>query len=184
MGAGAVVWFKRDLRWRDPAPLLAAQHFEGALGLYIIERAWPQSAQCDARHVSFALACVAQLRTQLATRGLPLQPAQRALGLWPHFPALCAPGHRGCAAKHQRPQLGLRAAWLCGPPALALPLHAKAGRRTLYGLRGTAGARDEAQAIQQEHGSRKSGLPQTTSAKRSEAAKETAANSPGQGELF
>jgi deoxyribodipyrimidine photo-lyase len=67
-----VVWFKRDLRWRDHAPLAAAQDFESAVALYVIEPAWLQSAECDARHLSFALACVAELRTQLAARGLPL----------------------------------------------------------------------------------------------------------------
>jgi deoxyribodipyrimidine photo-lyase len=68
----AVVWFKRDLRWRDHAPLAAAQHFERALALYVIEPAWLQSAECDARHVSFALACLDELRIVLAARGLPL----------------------------------------------------------------------------------------------------------------
>jgi deoxyribodipyrimidine photo-lyase len=67
-----VVWFKRDLRWRDHAPLAAAQHFESALALYVIEPEWLHSAECDARHVSFALACVAELRATLAARGLPL----------------------------------------------------------------------------------------------------------------
>ncbi len=72
MTAGAVVWFKRDLRWRDHAPLAAAQRFESAVALYVLEPAWLQSAECDARHISFALACVEELRTSLAARGLPL----------------------------------------------------------------------------------------------------------------
>ncbi len=72
MTACAVVWFKRDLRWRDHAPLVAAQQFEGALALYVIEPEWLHSAECDARHVSFALAAVAELRAHLAARGLPL----------------------------------------------------------------------------------------------------------------
>jgi deoxyribodipyrimidine photo-lyase len=70
--ACAVVWFKRDLRWRDHAPLAAAQCFENALALCVIEPEWLRSAECDARHVSHALACVAELRTHLAARGLPL----------------------------------------------------------------------------------------------------------------
>jgi deoxyribodipyrimidine photo-lyase len=32
-GPAALVWFKRDLRVRDHAPLAAAMHFEHALGL-------------------------------------------------------------------------------------------------------------------------------------------------------
>jgi deoxyribodipyrimidine photo-lyase len=72
MTACAVVWFKRDLRWRDHAPLAQAQLFERALALYVIEPAWLESAECDARHVSFVLACLAELRQTLADRGLPL----------------------------------------------------------------------------------------------------------------
>jgi deoxyribodipyrimidine photo-lyase len=60
----------------------------------------------------------------------------------------------------------------------------KAAKDKLYGLRNTAGARDEAQAIQHKHGSRKSGLPTTTSTRRHKAAKTSQAKDPGQGELF
>jgi deoxyribodipyrimidine photo-lyase len=71
-GAGALVWFKRDLRVRDHAPLAAAMNFERALGLVVIEPSWLQSPECDPRHVGFLLDCVAELRHELATRGLPL----------------------------------------------------------------------------------------------------------------
>jgi deoxyribodipyrimidine photo-lyase len=72
----ALVWFKRDLRVHDHAPLVAAlelstQHAD-ALALFVIEHAWLQSPECDASHVDFALACLAELRTALAERGLPL----------------------------------------------------------------------------------------------------------------
>lgn len=68
----ALVWFKRDLRVRDHAPLAEAMHFESAVGLVVIEPQWLQSPECDARHVAFLLDCVAQLRDDLAARGLPL----------------------------------------------------------------------------------------------------------------
>ena len=68
----AVVWLKRDLRWRDHAPLAAAGAHEDALALYIIEPAWLQSASFDPQHLAFALACLAELRARLAERGLPL----------------------------------------------------------------------------------------------------------------
>ena len=71
-GPAALVWFKRDLRLRDHAPLAEAMQFESALGLVVIEPAWLASPECDARHVGFYLDCVAQLQRDLAARGLPL----------------------------------------------------------------------------------------------------------------
>jgi len=71
-GAAALVWFKRDLRVRDHAPLVEAMHFERALGLVVIEPQWLASPECDPRHVGFLLDCVAELQHDLAARGLPL----------------------------------------------------------------------------------------------------------------
>jgi deoxyribodipyrimidine photo-lyase len=71
-GPAALVWFKRDLRVRDQAPLAAAMAFERALGLVVIEPDWLQSPECDPRQVGFLLDCVAELRRDLAARGLPL----------------------------------------------------------------------------------------------------------------
>jgi deoxyribodipyrimidine photo-lyase len=68
----AVVWFKRDLRWRDHAPLAAAAAHEEALALYVIEPTWLASPSFDPQHLAFTLACLAELRAQLAARGLPL----------------------------------------------------------------------------------------------------------------
>ncbi len=68
----ALVWFKRDLRVRDHAPLAEALHFGSALGLVVIEPQWLGSAECDPRHVGFLLDCVAELQRELALRGLPL----------------------------------------------------------------------------------------------------------------
>ncbi|MDP3616045.1 MAG: FAD-binding domain-containing protein [Rubrivivax sp.] len=71
-GAAALVWFKRDLRVRDHAPLAEAMHLEGTLGLVVIEPQWLESPECDPRHVGFLLDCVAQLQRDLAARGLTL----------------------------------------------------------------------------------------------------------------
>ncbi len=71
-GPAALVWFKRDLRVRDHAPLAEAMHFDSALGLVVIEPPWLASPECDPRHVGFLLDCVAELQTDLAQRGLPL----------------------------------------------------------------------------------------------------------------
>ena len=71
-GTTALVWFKRDLRSRDHAPLAEAMHFDSALGLVVIEPQWLASPECDPRHVGFLLACVAELQRDLAARGLPL----------------------------------------------------------------------------------------------------------------
>jgi deoxyribodipyrimidine photo-lyase len=68
----ALVWFKRDLRMRDHAPLARAAHCERAIGLVLIEPEWLSSPECDPRHVAFLLDCVAPLQRELAQRGLPL----------------------------------------------------------------------------------------------------------------
>jgi deoxyribodipyrimidine photo-lyase len=70
--AAALVWFKRDLRVRDHAPLAEAMRFENAIGLVVIEPQWLSSPECDPRHVGFLLDCVAGLQRDLASRGLPL----------------------------------------------------------------------------------------------------------------
>ena len=68
----ALVWFKRDLRVQDHAPLAAAQSHHDALGLFIIDPNWLQSLECDASHVDFALGCLRELRAELARLGMPL----------------------------------------------------------------------------------------------------------------
>lgn len=68
----ALVWFKRDLRTRDHAPLAEAGRFERTLALFVIEPEWLASPECDARHVRFLLDALAPLRDDLAARGLPL----------------------------------------------------------------------------------------------------------------
>ncbi len=72
MTAAALVWFKRDLRIRDHAPLAEAMHFEHAQGLVVIEPEWLASPECDPRHVAFLLDCVAGLRRDLTARGMAL----------------------------------------------------------------------------------------------------------------
>jgi deoxyribodipyrimidine photo-lyase len=71
-GARALVWFKRDLRLEDHAPLAAAQQFESALALYVMEPDWLHSPECSAAKVQFALDSLAPLRSALHQRGLPL----------------------------------------------------------------------------------------------------------------
>ena len=66
------MWFKRDLRVHDHAPLVAASAHADALAIFIIEPEWLSSPDCDASHVDFALTCLAELRAALAERGLPL----------------------------------------------------------------------------------------------------------------
>ncbi len=68
----ALVWFKRDLRVHDHAPLVAALAHTDALALFILEPEWLQSPECDPSHVDFALQCLTELRVALALRGLPL----------------------------------------------------------------------------------------------------------------
>ncbi len=72
MTAAALVWFKRDLRLRDHAPLALAQARPQSLALFIIEPAWLESPECHPRHIAYTLECLAWLRHSLAQRGLPL----------------------------------------------------------------------------------------------------------------
>ncbi len=72
MASKALVWFKRDLRLHDHAPLAAAQAHSEALAVFVFEPAWLQSPECDGQHVEFTLACLAELRTALHERGLTL----------------------------------------------------------------------------------------------------------------
>lgn len=70
--SSALVWFKRDLRVADHAPLAAAAECQAALALFIIEPAWLASPECHPRHVAWLLKCLAELQANLAARGLPL----------------------------------------------------------------------------------------------------------------
>lgn len=72
MTARALVWFKRDLRVADHAPLFEAAQFDEALALYVVEPQWVESPECDAQHLAFAAAQVRALRDALGVRGLPL----------------------------------------------------------------------------------------------------------------
>jgi len=71
-GTRALVWFKRDLRVRDHAPLAEAMRYDHALALVVIEPQWLESPECDQRHVAFLLDCAARLQRDLAALGLPL----------------------------------------------------------------------------------------------------------------
>jgi len=68
----ALVWFKRDLRVRDHAPLAAAAACDAAAGLFVVEPEWLASPECDGQHVAFARECVGSLRESLQRLGLPL----------------------------------------------------------------------------------------------------------------
>jgi len=68
----ALVWFKRDLRLRDHAPLTEAARFERALALAVLEPQWLASPECHPRQVAYWLDAVQRLQVDLAARGLPL----------------------------------------------------------------------------------------------------------------
>ncbi len=75
MPTHALVWFKRDLRTADHAPLAAATACDRATAVFIIEPEWLASAEFAPQHLAFALACLAPLRAALAERGVPLRVA-------------------------------------------------------------------------------------------------------------
>lgn len=68
-----VVWFKRDLRMADHAPLAAAVRAGGpVLALFVVEPEWLADETFDAQHLVFVLDALARLRHDLAVRGLVL----------------------------------------------------------------------------------------------------------------
>jgi deoxyribodipyrimidine photo-lyase len=71
-----VLWFKRDLRVADHAPLAQAAAAGPLLPLVIVEAAYWREPDVSARQWSFLRASIEDLRRQLARLGLTLQVAQ------------------------------------------------------------------------------------------------------------
>jgi deoxyribodipyrimidine photo-lyase len=67
-----ILWFKRDLRDTDHAPLAEALESGPTIGLFLIEPEWLQSPEFGVDHLRFVLESLKELRDQLATRGVPL----------------------------------------------------------------------------------------------------------------
>jgi deoxyribodipyrimidine photo-lyase len=67
-----VVWFKRDLRIRDHAPLASAAAAGPVLPLYIVEPELWRQADAAPQHWDFIRQAVTELRSSLANCGAPL----------------------------------------------------------------------------------------------------------------
>jgi deoxyribodipyrimidine photo-lyase len=67
-----VVWFKRDLRIHDHAPLLEASRRGPVLPLYIVEPDLIHAADYDPAHWTFTRSSLIELRANLARLGQPL----------------------------------------------------------------------------------------------------------------
>jgi deoxyribodipyrimidine photo-lyase len=67
-----LVWFKRDLRLRDHAPLAEAAARGPVLAIYVHEPAFRAAAEYDAMHQCFLEDCLDELQAGLAQRGVPL----------------------------------------------------------------------------------------------------------------
>lgn len=67
------VWFKRDLRTRDHAPLSAAALQGPVLPVFLLEPAIHQAADRSALHAAFLRECLADLQDRLAALGAPLR---------------------------------------------------------------------------------------------------------------
>ncbi|WP_434054232.1 MAG: deoxyribodipyrimidine photo-lyase [Roseibium sp.] len=74
MGAAVqIVWFKKDLRVQDHAALKRASLRGGpVLPIYVFEPEFWQQPDASARHFSFLLECLQELRQELAHLGQPL----------------------------------------------------------------------------------------------------------------
>ncbi len=64
-----LVWFKRDLRLHDHAPLAAAARQGPVLGVYLFEPELLTAPDADAQHLAFAVDCITELRARLRRRG-------------------------------------------------------------------------------------------------------------------
>jgi len=64
-----VVWFKRDVRIRDHAPLCEAVTINPILALYVYEPALLQAADHDGAHLRQVNAALMELADALADRG-------------------------------------------------------------------------------------------------------------------
>ena len=68
-----IVWFKRDLRVQDHAPLEAAsQTGNSVLPLYVVEDDYWAQPFASERHWLFLEACLTELRKDCAALGMPL----------------------------------------------------------------------------------------------------------------
>ena len=72
MATRTLVWFKRDLREQDHAPLVVASQAAQALGLCLIEPQWTSSPEFDARQRAWLIKALRPLQQRLAARGLPM----------------------------------------------------------------------------------------------------------------
>lgn len=67
-----VVWFKKDLRARDHAPLAAAVLEKHTFGIYVIEPEWLKSPEFDSSHYVFLQESLRDLEQDLRALGVPL----------------------------------------------------------------------------------------------------------------
>ncbi len=67
-----VVWFKRDLRVFDHAPLVEAAKHRQVLPLYVYEPELVRAPDCAPQHIHFINECLADLDQALSARGSPL----------------------------------------------------------------------------------------------------------------
>ena len=64
-----LVWFKRDLRVHDHAPLAAAARCGPVVGVFLIEPSIISAPDYDVQHFAFAAASLTELRDRLRRRG-------------------------------------------------------------------------------------------------------------------
>ncbi|MFN7784137.1 MAG: deoxyribodipyrimidine photo-lyase [Lysobacterales bacterium] len=158
-----LIWFKRDLRVQDHAPLAVAAERGAVLPLYVVEPGYWQLDDVASRHWRVLRPALAELREALAALGQPLvvregevcavlDALHRALP----FDALYAHEETGNADLRPRPRGGRlvpsarrgvprvaavrRGPWLEAPRALGQPVGGADGRATHAGAARLASA--------------------------------------------
>ena len=102
-----IVWFKRDLRVHDHAPLAEAAGRGPVLPLYVLEPGFWCQPDASGRHLAFLHESLVELRQELAGAGPASGPARRRGRAGPGGSAPAAPDRRPVVARGDRQRLDL-----------------------------------------------------------------------------
>jgi deoxyribodipyrimidine photolyase len=146
-----LVWFKRDLRLADHAPLAEAAARGPVLPLYVVEPGLWAQGDAAGRHWAFVRESLGELRDGLARLGQPL--VVRSGTVVEVLAALRR--EAGIAAVWSHQETGARIGRDYPAPIVDHVAAARSARQRMQSVRRTEAARDESRGILGRHGSRK-----------------------------